>query len=89
MLLYTFLNKEINVSPFISRTVLMWDTLIFTLHGCIQLKEAPKAFHSQVAQDLIRLKFAGFLTSQKQGKFKLIGLNIYVFQHSEYKSAVE
>ena len=62
----------------------MWDTLVATPHGCIQLKEAAKAFHSQVAQDLIRLKLAELLTSQRQGKFRLIGKNIYVFQHSEY-----
>ena len=63
---------------------LTWDTLVTTPHGCIQLKEAAKTFHSQVAHDLIRLKLAELLTSQRQGKFKLIDINIYVFQHSEY-----
>ena len=61
----------------------MWDTLVDTPHGSMQQKEAAKAFRSQVAQNLIRLKLVGFLTSQRQGKFKLIG-ETFVFQHNEY-----
>ena len=45
----------------------MWDTLVDTPHGSMQQKETAKAFRSQVAQNLIRLKLVGFLTSRGKG----------------------
>lgn len=79
-----FIKEEINAYPHISKKVLTWNTPVTTPHSSVQLKEVAKTFHKSVGEDLNRLKLAELLTSQMQGKFRLMAKNVYVFEHNEY-----
>lgn len=79
-----FIKEEIDAYPHISKKALTWSTPVTTPHSSTQLKEVAKTFHKNVTEDLNRLKLAGLLTSQMQGRFRLVAKNVYVYEHNEY-----